>query len=119
MPALCPAVLSQKSTLPVAYIYLHKGVRTMAAVLNGVHTTATILKGVHTTAAVLKGVHTTATLSKGVHTTALLNTFLTCTIPKGHDLLTPTHPILNVHIITRSGKETFHISSMTSPCSTV
>ena len=30
-----------------------------------------------------------------------------------------THPILNVHFNTRSGKEMFHTSSMTSICSPV
>ena len=33
--------------------------------------------------------------------------------------IAPTHPLYHVHINTRSGKEMFHTSSMTSPCSKV
>ena len=37
---------------------------------------------------------------------------------EGHSV-SPTHHVFNVHINTRSGKETFHTSSMTSTCSKV
>ena len=42
-----------------------------------------------------------------------------CSMVYIHVCIIITHLMLNVHINTRSGKEMFHTSSMTSPCSKV
>ena len=52
-------------------------------------------------------------------TTRLLLELSQITLPQSYKYSGLTHLILNVHINTRSGKETFHTSSMTSPCSKV